>query len=122
MENQTFGVYLKGLRESKDITLRELARKTGMSAAYISDIENDRIAPLRKDKIDIVAEVLELDVQQVRQLYDLAARKRKEVAADLPEYIMGNDYVTAALRTARDMEAGEAEWLQFVERLKKREG
>lgn len=41
MENQTFGVYLKGLRESKDITLRELARKTGMSAAYISDIGDD---------------------------------------------------------------------------------
>ena len=41
---------------------------------------------------------------------------------DLPEYIMNRDYVAAALRTARDLDAGEEEWLRFVEELKQRKG
>ena len=35
---------------------------------------------------------------------------------------MKHDYVSAALRTARDLEAGEEEWLKFVEELKKKKG
>jgi len=35
---------------------------------------------------------------------------------------MSRDYVAAALRTARDLDAGEEEWLQFVKELKERKG
>ena len=30
--------------------------------------------------------------------------------------------ISAALRTARDLDAGEAEWMRFVDELKKRKG
>ena len=122
MDNKEFGQYLKSLRESRDITLRELARKTNLSAAYLSDVENGSIKPLTKERMETVIEVMELSAEEQSKLYDLAALVRKEVAADLPDYIMGNDFVTAALRTARDLQAGEEEWLRFVEDLKKREG
>jgi len=46
---------------------------------------------------------------------------RNTVVPDLPEYV-GKDYVSCALRKARDLGAGEAEWLKFVEKLKKRKG
>jgi hypothetical protein len=55
-------------------------------------------------------------------MFDLAGKKRDTVAPDLPDYIMDHDYVSAALRTARDLGAGEEEWNKFVEDLKKREG
>ena len=55
-------------------------------------------------------------------MFDLAGKKRNSVAPDLPEYIMERDYVSAALRTARDLDASEQEWLNFVEDLKKRKG
>lgn len=55
-------------------------------------------------------------------MLDLAGKKRNAVAPDLPEYIMQRDYVSAALRTARDLDAGEEEWQRFVEELKKRKG
>ena len=122
MDNKEFGQYLKSLRESRDITLRELARKTNLSAAYLSDVENGSIKPLTKERMETVIEVMELSSEEQSKLYDLAALVRREVAADLPDYIMGNDFVTAALRTARDLQAGEEEWLRFVEDLKKREG
>lgn len=120
--NQSFGEYLKELREQKDFTLRELSRLSGMSPAYLSDVENSRINPLTKERIDQIASHLVLDSQEITRLYDLAASQRKEVAADLPSYIMENDYVTAALRTARDLQASEEEWQRFVDELKRREG
>lgn len=122
MKGVKFGQYLKLLRESRDITLRELSRQTGMSAPYLSDVENDRTQPLTKERLETVFRVLQLNEEEQNQLFDLAGRERNEVAADLPDYIMDNDYVTAALRTARDLKAGEEEWQRFVDELKKREG
>ena len=122
MKGVKFGQYLKMLREARDITLRELSRQAGLSAPYLSDVENDRSQPLTKDRIEKVINVLQLSDEEQNHLFDLAGRERNEVAADLPEYIMENDFVTAALRAARDLKAGEEEWQRFVDELKKREG
>lgn len=53
-------------------------------------------------------------------MYDIAGKQRNTIAPDLPDYIMERDYVSAALRTARDLDAGEEEWREFVEQLKRR--
>ena len=117
-----FGELLASLREEHDFTLRELARQLGVSAPFLSDVEKNRSAPLTKDRLDKVAEILHLNTDEKTAMFDLVGRQRNTVAPDLPDYIMGRDYVAAALRTARDLNAGEAEWLKFVEDLKKREG
>lgn len=117
-----FGELLAALREEHDFTLRELARQLGVSAPFLSDVEKNRSAPLTKDRLDKVAEILHLNTDEKTAMFDLVGRQRNTVAPDLPDYIMGRDYVAAALRTARDLNAGEAEWLKFVEDLKKREG
>lgn len=109
-------------RVERDLTLREMARKLDVSAAFLSDVEKNRTAPLTKDRLDAVAEILQLTTDEKDAMYDLVGRQRKTVAPDLPEYIMGRSYVAAALRTARDLNASEAEWLKFVEDLKNREG
>lgn len=118
----SFGEFLNAKRVEKDITLREMARKLEISAAFLSDVEKNRTAPLTKDRLDSVADILGLTLDEKSAMFDLAGRQRNTVAPDLPEYIMGRDYVAAALRTARDMNAGEREWLKFVEDLKKQEG
>ena len=74
------------------------------------------------DKLELLGQILELDSDDYALMLDLAGKKRNSVAPDLPEYIMQRDYVSAALRTARDLDAGEQEWLRFVEDLKKRKG
>ena len=121
-EYDNFGDFLTSKREQRDLTLRELARKMGISAPFLSDVEKNRTAPLTKERLDAVVEILNLDSDERTAMYDLVGRQRNTVAPDLPDYIMGRDYVAAALRTARDLNAGEAEWLKFVEELKKREG
>lgn len=121
-EYANFGEFLTAKREERDLTLREMARQMGVSAPFLSDVEKNRSAPLTKERLDKVAEILHFDTDEKTAMYDLVGRQRNTVAPDLPEYIIGRDYVAAALRTARDLNAGEAEWRRFVEELKKREG
>ena len=120
-EYANFGEFLTAKREERDLTLREMARQMGVSAPFLSDVEKNRSAPLTKERLDKVAEILHFDTDEKTAMYDLVGKQRNIVAPDLPEYIIGRDYVAAALRTARDLNAGEAEWLRFVEELKKRE-
>ena len=54
-------------------------------------------------------------------LLDLAAKsKDQKVSADLPDYIMERDIVRAALRTAKEVDATDAEWQAFIDRLTQR--
>ena len=119
---QNFGEFLQKKREAKQITLRKMAEMLKMSAPYLSDIEKGRRNPPEMDKLDQIAQMLLLSDEERTVMLDLAGKMRNTVAPDLPEYIMERDYVSAALRTARDLDASEADWLRFVEELKQRKG
>lgn len=119
---QNFGEFLQKKREAKQITLRKMAEMLKMSAPYLSDIEKGRRNPPEMDKLDQIAQILLLSNEERTVMLDLAGKMRNTVAPDLPEYIMERDYVSAALRTARDLDASEADWLRFVEELKQRKG
>ena len=119
---KSFGEFLQRKREERRITLRGMAEQLGISAPFLSDIEKDRRNPPDITKLDTIAQILLLSDEDRILMLDLAGKARKTIAPDLPEYIMERDYVSAALRTARDLDAGEQEWLRFVEELKKRKG
>ena len=119
---QNFGEFLQKKREEAQITLRGMATKLDVSPSYLSDIEKGRRNPPEMDKLDLIANVLHLSDDDKTVMLDLAGKMRNTVAPDLPEYIMERDYVSAALRTARDLDASEADWLRFVEELKQRKG
>ncbi len=55
-------------------------------------------------------------------MFDLAGEKKSEIAPDIPNYIKEHDYVVSALRTARDLGAGEKDWQAFIDELKSRKG
>ena len=122
-ENTTnFGSFLKGKREARNVTLRELARKLEVSAPFLSDVEKGRSAPLTKERLERVAEILDLSLDERNEMYDIVGRQRNTVAPDVSDYVMGRDYVAAALRKARDANFGEEEWQRFMEELQQREG
>ena len=104
------------------MTLRKLAELLGVSAPYLSDIEKNRRNPPDLDKLEKIAEILKLEPDEWTGMLNLAGKGRNTVALDLPEYIMERDYVSAALRVARDLGAGEKEWEKFVKDLQKRKG
>ena len=117
-----FGEFISKKRVEKKITLRKMADMLGVSPAFLTDVEKDRRNPFDMEKLIQLAELLGLTPEENSQMLALAGKKRNAVAPDLPEYIMERDYVSAALRTARDLDAGEEEWNQFVEELRKRKG
>ena len=117
-----FGAFLQRKREEKGITLRKMAEMLGFSAPFLSDVEKDRRNPPELAKLELIAQILGLTYEEQETMYNLAGKKRDSVAPDLPEYIMSRDYVAAALRTARDLDAGEEEWLRFVQELRERKG
>ena len=93
-----------------------------LSAPYLSDMENDRRNPPEMEKLQRICDILGLSQKERTRLFDLAGKQRNTVAPDLPSYIMERKYVAAALRTARDLDADEAEWRKFIEDLKKKRG
>jgi len=117
-----FGEFISKKRVEKKITLRKMADMLGVSAPFLTDVEKDRRNPFDMEKLTQLAQILNLSKEENAQMLDLAGKKRNAVAPDLPEYIMERDYVSAALRTARDLDAGEEEWNRFVEELRKRKG
>lgn len=118
----TFGELLSFLREQKDVTLRELARGIGVSAPFLSDVEKGRRSALTAERIEKVVTVLHLDTDEKTALYNTAGKQKNSIPPDLPDYIMEHEYVSAALRTARDLDASEEEWQRFVDDLRRRKG
>ena len=119
---QNFGEFLQRKCTEKQITLRKMAEMIGITASYLTDIEKDRRNPPEMEKLELISQILTLNDEDKTTMYDLAGKKRNSVAPDLPDYIMEHDYVSAALRTARDLDASEADWLKFVEELRQRKG
>ena len=119
---ENFGEFVQEKREEKQITLRKFADAMGFSAPFWSDVEKGRRNPPEIDKLQLIARTLNLSDEENATMLDLAGKKRNSVAPDLPDYIMERGYVAAALRTARDLDAGEKEWNDFIEELRKRKG
>lgn len=66
--NKTFGERIRELRDAKDFSLRELASKIGVSAAFLSDVELGRRFP-SEDKLVLLAKELKTDLEELRK-YD----------------------------------------------------
>ena len=118
--SKNFGEFIKDKRLQAHITLRSFAESLGVSAPYVTDVEKDRKNPFNNELLEKAATILHLDDDEKVKMYDLAGEKRNEIAPDIPNYIMQRGYVSAALRTARDLDADEADWQRFVDELKKR--
>ena len=117
-----FGKFIEQKRKSLGTTLRGLAAEIGIVPAFMSDIEKGHRYPPNKEKLYQLASVLKLSEEETNTMFDLAAGERDNtVSPDLPEYIMSNDKVRAALRLARDSENSDAIWQKVIDMLEENE-
>jgi len=119
-ESMSFGEYLKRKREEKEISLRELARRLNLSAPYLSDVENNRRAPLTEERLITLVKELHLTEEEETEMYDIIGQQRGLLPPDLNPYVSDRPYVNAALRTAKNLEADEEDWQMFIDELIKR--
>lgn len=80
----TFGQYLRSLRESRKVSLREFAKYMRWSAAYQSDIELSRRGAVSYDNIVKIMDYLELTELEYYTL--LALRKIEKIDKVVCEY------------------------------------
>ena len=100
----TFGEYLRALRKSKKISIRELAKQVSKTPTYISDIEKGNNRPPDENLLNSIIVALNLgdDTSQVKnKLFDLAAKERGGVSADIADFIMRDDDVRNVIRLAK---------------------
>lgn len=117
MNNINFGEFIAEKRKAAHKTLREIAEELEITAPYLSDIEKTRRNPPEKHLLEKMAVIFHLDEDEKNNMFDLAGKGRKEVSADLPEYIMETPIVRAALRKAAHSGATEDHWKRFMEDL-----
>lgn len=118
---QTFGSFVREKRQSIGLSLRTLAAKLDLSPVYLSNIENDRRPAPTRAYLERLEQELHLSKVETEQMLDLAAKSQNNrVSADLPDYIMDREIVRAALRTAREADATDQEWQDFIDRINRR--
>ena len=118
---QTFGSFVREKRQSIGLSLRHTGAKLDLSPVYLSNIENDRRPAPTRAYLERLEQELHLSKVETEQMLDLAAKSQNNrVSADLPDYIMDREIVRAALRTAREADATDQEWQDFIDRINQR--
>lgn len=118
-ESKNFGLFISVLRTSHSMSSQDLAKKVGISNAYLSQLEHGvRLNP-DPDVIMRIAKVLDLTHEESAELFDMYSKATGLISPDIAEYIMRNKTVQKALRCAFTVNAADEVWEQFIEKLKK---
>jgi transcriptional regulator with XRE-family HTH domain len=99
----TFGKTLRRLRLEARVGLRELARMVDKSPGYLSDVEQEKVAPPSEELIVRIAEALRADKQVL-----LSAASKMD--PELSKYVASEPQAADFLRRAREKSFGSEEW------------
>jgi len=94
-----FGAVIRQAREAKEIGLREMAKRIGVSPTYLSKIERDEFPPPAEDKVKVIADILGFDA-------DALLARAGRVSSDISDIIKRQPVELAALlRTTKGLKA-----------------
>jgi transcriptional regulator with XRE-family HTH domain len=110
----TLGERIRQLREKKDLSLRELAKSVGVSAAFLSDVELSR-RYLSDKLLGALAKALDTSIEDLKQ-YDTRPPMR-----DLRRMSISNPEFGFAFRQLIDKEVKPQELLKFIEERSKKQ-
>jgi transcriptional regulator with XRE-family HTH domain len=121
-ETQDFGQVLKRLRTGEaGIGLRAFADLINMKPSNLSNIERGRTAPPANRKtIDQICDALGLPSEDPRrhELFDLAARARNRIPADVADTIREQPAIPVLVRTVGNKQLGEEKIRELAEYIK----
>ena len=105
---KTLGQRIRELREERDVSLRELAKRLGVSAPFLSDVELGRRNPTDKILLSIAKE---LGVSVI----DLKAYDTRPPVDGLRRLTLANPQYGLAFRKVMDTNISAEELIKFVE-------
>ncbi|BCG61156.1 transcriptional regulator [Paenibacillus sp. URB8-2] len=87
---QDFGLFLKRLRESKGLTLSQLASGAGISGSQISRIENGLRGVPKPATLRKIAEAMDVPYEELME-HAGYLRENEQMAESIPEWATGKD-------------------------------
>ena len=122
-----FGEFIKSKRlaDSRELTLKDVAEKLGVSLSLLSDIEKGRRKPFDSARIEAFCAYLGLSDADQSRMYDLAARETGEVPSDIDDTLMYTDIGDMARHALRLSNAGviaEDDWREFIRKIEEKRG
>ncbi|MBP2656481.1 MAG: Xre family transcriptional regulator [Firmicutes bacterium] len=126
-QNMRFGDFIKNkrLNDHREITLKDMSERLGISLSLLSDIENNRRKAFDGEKIEKFAAELCLSDEDKATLYDLAGLDRGEIPSDLEDIMMYGEIGKMARFALRQSNAGiidEEDWKKFIRDMEKKQG
>ena len=110
---KTLGERIRELREQKDISLRELAKKLGVSPAFLSDIELGRRFP----SDEVLARISKELGESIESLKKYDTRPPVE---ELKRLAAANPLMGVALRRVVERKVSASDLIEFLDKEKKR--
>lgn len=113
-----FGKYLRAVRQAKGISIRQLAKDVNKTPTYLSDIENGHNKPPEKELLETIIKKLNLeDCPKVKTaLFDLAAKDRNDIPADIKEHMLNNKPLLDLIRKIKNS-SNECDVLLSVQKI-----
>ena len=96
---KSFGSFIRDLRIKHGYGQRELAKKIGIAASYLNDIEKEKRSTPKQLVIKKISTLLKTDIDY---LNDLAGISKKEVAPDISEFIAENPQIVSLVRSIKN--------------------
>lgn len=126
-KNMRFGHFIKKkrLNDPRELTLKDMSERLGISLSLLSDIENNRRKPFDEEKIEKFVKELNLSEDDKAKMYDLAARDTGEIPSDLEDIMMYNEIGDMARFALRQSNAGiidEEDWKKFIREIEAKKG
>ena len=120
-----FGDFIrrKRLDDPRELRMQDIADLLDLSLSYMSEIESNRKKPLAGEKLEKLAEYLNLSDEDKAIMYDLAGRETGEVPYDIEDTFMYEgvgEIVRYALRQSKAGFIREEDWKTFIREMEER--
>jgi transcriptional regulator with XRE-family HTH domain len=120
-----FGDFIKGkrLNHPKEFTITQMAQHLGVSRAFYCDVENKRRGPFSGEKLELLAELLELSEEETAMMFDIASDYNGNLPYDIQNTLLNEEVgglAQTALRLSKGIDEPEAEWKQLIRELEAR--
>jgi transcriptional regulator with XRE-family HTH domain len=114
-----FGDYIrqKRVENPREITMQDVATHLGVSLPYVSEVEKNRRNPFDGEKLEALADFLDMSEADKAKMYDLAGRESQAIPHDIKDtflYEPVGDLARVALRRSKAGFITEEDWKAFL--------
>lgn len=109
----SFGKFIKEKRTLQGKSIRSFSEEIGISAAYLSDVENGNRYPPQK-YLSVLIDKLGLSAEEMEIFYDLVGQESGNYI-DINVYLKDNENVRKALRLAIQKNMTAFDWQKVID-------